>query len=60
MSGSELTFIKHGGQTTLTTRDMPYNTTTRERQTFEGAFASLRQGLKGTLDQLEAYAGVLA
>jgi uncharacterized protein YndB with AHSA1/START domain len=50
-----LTFIEHGGQTTLTMRGVPYNATAAEHKTFEDAFASMQQGSKGTLDQLEAY-----
>ena len=39
----------------VTIRGLPYNATPAERKTFAGAFASLEQGSKGTLDQLEEY-----
>ena len=39
----------------VTMRGLPYNATPAERKTFAGALASLEQGSKGTLDQLEEY-----
>ena len=49
------TFAEHEGKTTITMRALPVNATPVEIKTFEGAFAGLQQGTKGTLDQLEVY-----
>jgi len=48
-------FAEHESKTTITMRAVPYKATAAEHKIFEGAFASLQQGIKGTLDQLEAY-----
>ena len=49
------TFTEQAGKTTITMRAVPINATEVERKTFEGAFASLEQGSKGTFDQLAEY-----
>jgi uncharacterized protein YndB with AHSA1/START domain len=50
-----LTFTEHEGETTLKLRGSPINASEEERKTFEAGFDSMRQGFKGTLDQLAAY-----
>ena len=49
------TFTEQAGKTTITMRAVPTHATEAERKTFEGAFASLEQGSKGTFDQLAEY-----
>lgn len=49
------TFTEKDGKTTVTSRGWPINETGEERATYEGAFAGMEMGFKGTLDQLEAY-----
>ena len=49
------TFTEQAGKTTITMRSVPINATEAECKTFEGAFASLEQGSKGTFDQLAEY-----
>lgn len=49
------TLAEHEGKTTITVSAVPYKATAAERKTFESAFASLQQGIKGTMDQLEEY-----
>ncbi len=46
---------EHHGKTTLTLHGIPVNATEAERRTFAAGHDSMRQGFKGTLDQLEAY-----
>jgi len=50
-----LTLTEQAGHTTLTLRDGPINASAEERKTFFSSFASMQQGFKGTLDQLEEY-----
>jgi uncharacterized protein YndB with AHSA1/START domain len=50
-----VTFTEHEGQTNITMRGTPLNATDAEHQMFAGASASVQQGIKGTLDQLEEY-----
>ena len=58
---STTTFAEHAGRTTLTLRWAPYHPTDEEQRTFDGAFGSMNQGWKGTMDQLETYlAGLTA
>lgn len=52
---NNLTLSERGGKTTLTLRGGPINASAEERKTFHDGFASMRQGFKGTLDQLEEY-----
>jgi uncharacterized protein YndB with AHSA1/START domain len=49
------TFTEKDGKTTVASRGWPINETAEERATYEGAFAGMEMGFKGTLDQLEAY-----
>jgi len=46
---------EHGGKTTMTLHGIPVNATEEERKTFAAGRDSMRQGFKGTLDQLEEY-----
>jgi uncharacterized protein YndB with AHSA1/START domain len=50
-----LTLAEDGGRTTLTIRGGPIDASAEECRTFEGAFAGMQQGFKGTLDQLAEY-----
>lgn len=50
-----LTLIERDGTTTLTLRGGPINATEDERKTFEANFDSMRQGFRGTFDQLAEY-----
>jgi uncharacterized protein YndB with AHSA1/START domain len=50
-----VTFFPVNGKTALIMAGMPVNATEEERAMFYGALDSMRQGFKGTLDQLEAY-----
>lgn len=50
-----LTLSEQAGKTTLTLRGGPINATEEERKTYLSSFASMEQGFKGTLDQLEEY-----
>jgi uncharacterized protein YndB with AHSA1/START domain len=52
---STLTFTEHDGKTTLTVHWIPINETDEERKTFEDGRDSMRQGWKGTMDQLAGY-----
>jgi uncharacterized protein YndB with AHSA1/START domain len=46
---------EYEGKTTLTLSGFPINATEEARKTFEGGFDGVRQGFKGTLDQLADY-----
>lgn len=50
-----LTFTEHDGKTMLTLHGGPINATEEERTTFETSIASVQQGFKGTMDQLDEY-----
>ena len=50
-----LTLAEYAGKTTLTLAATPINATPEERKMFEGFFANIEQGFKGTFDQLEAF-----
>jgi uncharacterized protein YndB with AHSA1/START domain len=50
-----LTLSEIDGKTTLTIQGGPYSATEEEHNTFFGAQANVKQGFKGTFDQLEAY-----
>ena len=50
-----VTFAEHQGRTTLTLRGYPINATASERKTFEAGYESMKQGFRGTLDQLADY-----
>jgi len=50
-----LTLTDHGDGTLLTLRGEPINANPEERKTFFDNVASMQQGFKGTLDQLDAY-----
>lgn len=52
---NSLDLEEHEGRTTLTLRAVPVRASAEERRTFEGGFASMQQGFKGTFDQLAAY-----
>lgn len=56
---STLTFSETGGKTTIHMTGLPYEASENERDFFEKMFASMNQGYKGTLDQLEAYLATL-
>ena len=49
------TFEEQGAKTLLTTRTIALNPTETERKAFETGFDGMKQGFKGTWDQLEAY-----
>ncbi len=53
------TFSEYQGKTTLTLRGEPINASDEERKTFLEGRPSMRQGFKGTLDQLDEYLGSL-
>jgi uncharacterized protein YndB with AHSA1/START domain len=46
---------EHEGKTTMTVSGYPVNATEEERKTYDAGHGSMKQGFKGTLDQLEAY-----
>ncbi|HET6329435.1 MAG TPA: SRPBCC family protein [Holophagaceae bacterium] len=50
-----VTFEEVEGRTTLTLRGVPIHASEEERKTFEDGFASMQQGFKGALDQLDDY-----
>jgi uncharacterized protein YndB with AHSA1/START domain len=50
-----VSFTELDGKTTVRLSGVPINAKDEERKTFEGAFNSMDQGFKGTLDQLEEY-----
>jgi uncharacterized protein YndB with AHSA1/START domain len=50
-----LTLTEQGGQTTLTLRGSPINTTDEEHKAFVGMLASMQQGWSGTFEKLEAH-----
>ncbi len=50
-----LTLAEHEGRTMLTLRGYPINATESERKAFEAGYESMKQGFKGTLDQLAHY-----
>lgn len=50
-----LTLTENYGKTTLVLRGAPISATDEERKAFDAGFASLNQGFKGTLDQLDEY-----
>jgi uncharacterized protein YndB with AHSA1/START domain len=52
---STVIFSDQDGRTTLTNRGTPNNATDAERKTFEGGFAGMQMGFKGTFDQLADY-----
>jgi uncharacterized protein YndB with AHSA1/START domain len=52
---NRLTLEEDNGKTTLTLRGGPINATDEEYKIFEENTASMQQGFKGTLDQLEEY-----
>jgi uncharacterized protein YndB with AHSA1/START domain len=52
---STTTFVEERGKTRLTIEWLPLNATDEERQTFDGARASMTQGWTGTLEQLADY-----
>lgn len=52
---STVEFTEENGKTTLILSSTPVNASETEINTFEGGFASMNQGFKGTLDQLEEY-----
>ena len=52
---STLVFHEHDGKTTLEMSAIPINATDEESAAFAAAHASMQQGWKGTLEQLEAY-----
>lgn len=49
------TFTEKDGKTALPGRGWPGKETAEDRATYEGAFAGMEMGFKGTLDRLEAY-----
>lgn len=50
-----MTLSEQKGRTTLTLTGLPHNASEVERHTFRKGHTSMRQGFKGTLDQLEEY-----
>jgi len=50
-----MTLSEHDGKTTMTISGYPINATEEERKTYDAGRGSMKQGFKGTLDQLEAY-----
>ena len=50
-----MTFTEQDGKTIVEMRGRPENATEEERKTFESGFDSMKQGFKGTLDQLAEY-----
>ena len=52
---STVTFTEHEGKTTINMRATPINASEAQMKTFESMFESMRNGWKGTLDQLEEY-----
>jgi uncharacterized protein YndB with AHSA1/START domain len=50
-----MTLSKQDGKTTMTISGYPINATEEERTTYEAGRGSMKQGFKGTLDQLEVY-----
>lgn len=54
------TFTEHAGKTTIAVRWMPHNASAQERNTFDSAHDSMRQGWTGTMDQLDAYLATIA
>ena len=46
---------EQGDKTTMTISGYPINATEEERKTYDAGRGSMKQGFKGTLDQLEAY-----
>jgi len=52
---STSTFSETGGKTTMTMSSVPLDATEGEQAAFVAGFDSMRQGWKGTLEQLDAY-----
>lgn len=52
---SKTTFGDEGGKTKITLEWLPYNPSSEERKTFDGAHEGMRQGWTGTFDQLAGY-----
>ena len=52
---NSMTLTESGGKTTIHMTSVPVNATEEERATFLGGHASMVQGYKGTLDQLEEF-----
>lgn len=52
---STLEFTEQDGKTTITNTGGPINATPEEEATYAGAHAGMKQGFKGTYDQLDAY-----
>jgi uncharacterized protein YndB with AHSA1/START domain len=50
-----ITLIDQQGKTTVTLRGVPVNATEEEQRTFKASYASMHQGFKGTMDQLDEY-----
>jgi hypothetical protein len=52
---STTNFAEQGGRTTVTIRWVSHYAAEEERNTFDSAFDGMRQGLQGTLDNLDEY-----
>lgn len=52
---NQLTLSEANGQTTFTLCSQPYQATKEEEQTFMAAADAIRQGLRGTFEQLDTY-----
>ena len=52
---NNMTFTEQEGKTTIDLRGGPINPTDEERATFEGSFASMKQGFGSTFDQLDEF-----
>ena len=50
-----MTLAEQAGKTTMTISGYPINATEEERKTYDAGRGSMKQGFKGTLDQLEVY-----
>jgi uncharacterized protein YndB with AHSA1/START domain len=50
-----MTFAEQDGKTLLTSRTVAFEASEAERKTFAAGFDSMRQGFKGTWDQLDAH-----
>ena len=52
---NEVALIEEAGNTSITLRARPHGAADREREVFEGMFASLNQGYGGTFDALASF-----